>query len=479
MTGEIEQVVPQDAASPTSLSSSSSQDESLQYASIHQIDSDVDELVADVDVDPAMIGQAREQFEKNKKRIDKRVRETKGDRPQKRARTDGTLYKGRKPGSKLETLFEKDQVITLCLDKGYIIPDVTKANSYVQNVDAWKAVAGKANWRIRIGKVKRWSNHREQQRWRDFAQEMKKHQAEARRSISHDSFDWEIMRQTFKSLLEKYQEHRKVNKTTKLVKKSLPMKNYMTTVKQLGVWLQQTQRRRPAQALKMMIVFARLGGNYNVGSLFESKAGLKPAKTDPLAGEVLFGTVQAVASVKSALKSVNRDSVNNEMVLFPINDEDSAKTLEETLCKVCEPSMLTSQTLPKDGDWHSNVYMKQAFGAHGNWVHVGMPHMCLMEVRILFSGRETVFGFPYDAVPGSSAKEKQTWLAGASADDLGTLARSGFCVTHDRTEAIMVPPGFMLIYFAPEATTGVRFFFFDIRPDASVQATRQANIPEY
>ena len=83
--------------------------------------------------------------------------------------------------------------------------------------------------------------------------------------------------------------------------------------------------------------------------------------------------------------------------------------------------------------------------------------MCLMEVRILFSGRETVFGFPYDAVPGSSAKEKQTWLAGASADDLATLARSGFCVTHDRTEAIIVPTGFMLIYFAHEATTGMRW----------------------
>ena len=120
--------------------------------------------------------------------------------------------------------------------------------------------------------------------------------------------------------------------------------------------MQQAQRLRPPQATKMMSVFAKLGGNCNVGSLFESKAGLKPAKTDPLAGEELVRTVQALASVKSALKSVRRDLVNNEMVLFPISDEASAKTLDETLCKVYEPSMLTSQTLPKDEDWSSKVY---------------------------------------------------------------------------------------------------------------------------
>ena len=72
--------------------------------------------------------------------------------------------------------------------------------------------------------------------------------------------------------------------------------------------------------------------------------------------------------------------------------------------------MLTSQTLPKDEDWSSKVYVKQVFGAQEDWVHLGMLHMCAMEVRILFSGKEAVLGFPYDDISGPAPKKKRLGL---------------------------------------------------------------------
>ena len=102
-------------------------------------------------------------------------------------------------------------------------------------------------------------------------------------------------------------------------------------------------------------------------------------------------------------------------------------------------------------DWCDKIYVKQVFGAQANWVQVGMPHMRAMEVRILFSGKETVFGFPYDDISGSSAKEN------CGLRVLQPMTWECLGVTHDRTEANIVPPGFMLIYFALKATIGMRW----------------------
>ena len=245
MTSEIEQVVPQDAASPTSLSSSSSEDDSPQYATI---------------------GQASEQVEK-KKRIGKRVRETEGERPQKLQRTDRILYKGGKSEREEETLFEKDQVIAWCLEKGYIISDETKAGSYAKNVDAPEWVKMESNRQIRIRNVVRWSSLRKQQRWQDFAQdknmqrhfgesplkarrriprvwlqsfgrqggsgrssfldkypafaelesEMKRFHAEARHSLSHDDFDMDFMYRKFLELVNKINEKKEDSRAPMLI----------------------------------------------------------------------------------------------------------------------------------------------------------------------------------------------------------------------------------------------------------------------
>ena len=83
---------------------------------------------------------------------------------------------------------------------------------------------------------------------------------------------------------------------------------------------------------------------------------------------------------------------------------------EDQLCAFCTLQAVGfpwSESTPgiSFGDWSDKIYVKQVFGAEANWVRVGMPHLRAMEVRILFSGRETVFGFPYDDISGSNAKE--------------------------------------------------------------------------
>ena len=61
--------------------------------------------------------------------------------------------------------------------------------------------------------------------------------------------------------------------------------------------------------------------------------------------------------------------------------------------------------------------------------------MRAMEVRILFSGRETVFGFPYDDISGSNAKEN------CGLRVLQPMTWECLGVTHDRTEQEEVGKG--------------------------------------
>ena len=247
------------------------------------------------------------------------------------------------------------------------------------------------------------------------------------------------------------------------------LKTWRALLTKCNAWLDQLHRQQAQvdqpladagseRATKKGLLLTRLGGHANVGSLFEAKAALKVAKCAPITGQDPIGSLQKLPFVKSALKLVRAHHASGSpWGVFPVTDEPKMKRLDKVLNTGHDVLMMSHMILPKDLDWAPKVYVKHVFGACADWAHIGMSHMCCMEVRVLFSGREAVLGFPFDEISGASMRDKRAWIVNASADGLTNLAKNGFAVTHDQTEAIVIPTGFMLSYFAHELCLGMRW----------------------
>ena len=170
-----------------------------------------------------------------------------------------------------------------------------------------------------------------------------------------------------------------------------------------------------------------------------------------------------------AVKSCRAHLHSNAWGVFPLpgSEDVKGKRIEKILHKGYDPVMLTVLPVPTSDDWGRKVYVRHVFGAQEGWTHVGMPHMCCMEVRVILEGSESILGFPYDEIPGSSAKEKRVWLASASADELHERNTRGFCITYDQTEAAVIPSGYMCVHVAHKTTFGLRWSISSDQQDST------------
>ena len=195
-----------------------------------------------------------------------------------------------------------------------------------------------------------------------------------------------------------------------------------------------------------------------IGSIFEAKAGIKPAKVTPKANS--GDPVQMLSNlpaVKAARKSLKLHLHSNPWGLFPFLDESKVKKIDKILAKGYDGMLLSCLPLPNHLDWTQKVFAREAFGMSSNFLNIGINHSCLMECRLLLSGSETLFGFTYAEIPGASAKEKRSWLYSASAIDLlPVLQAGGFIATHDQTEVLVVPSGFIVVCMSTVGATGIR-----------------------
>ena len=59
---------------------------------------------------------------------------------------------------------------------------------------------------------------------------------------------------------------------------------------------------------------------------------------------------------------------------------------------------------------------------------------------------------------GTDFFQKRGWLQACSKEDLLALVRdNGWCVAHNNSQALIVPSGFICVYFCPEKTKLIRW----------------------
>lgn len=191
---------------------------------------------------------------------------------------------------------------------------------------------------------------------------------------------------------------------------------------------------------------------YRCGSVFEAKSGYKAALVTPQSGD-LVDKLESMAHIKSGFKSLQKHLEHNTHGVFSIIDPSKQKMVTKVLTKSLESLLLSTYPLP-GSEWSAKVFVRQLYAAKEGFVNIGLPHMALMEMRILFSGSETLYGFAYDDVPGASLKDKRMWLMTQSAQKLHEKLSWAAC--HDSTKALVVPTGHLIVACYGECR-GMRF----------------------
>ena len=82
----------------------------------------------------------------------------------------------------------------------------------------------------------------------------------------------------------------------------------------------------------------------------------------------------------------------------------------------------------------------------------------MMEARLVFDGEETVLGLPAAAVPGETLRDKRQFVYSATGADLMELVKKGgWYVKHDQTALLIIPTGFICVFFTTSSTFGIRW----------------------
>lgn len=216
---------------------------------------------------------------------------------------------------------------------------------------------------------------------------------------------------------------------------------------------------REARALQWRTISSVVNqlGAVNVGSMFESKAGIRIAKLAPVSGTDPASELKVLPVMKAAMKAIDQHMEKNEkwgsVDLDPNKFSKGINILQKAFAK----TVLATISLPQGPAFSTMVYKKQAFG-HSVGFYIGLTHFACMECRCLTVGRQDTMGVPVQDVPGNDMKEKLVWLYAASNPQLIDVVRAkGWYLRQTTAEAVLVPSGcFILSCSSEEAAYGVR-----------------------
>jgi hypothetical protein len=194
------------------------------------------------------------------------------------------------------------------------------------------------------------------------------------------------------------------------------------------------------------------------GSVFEAKAGGRAARVPPFQGKDPVGAVSNLPLCKTAAKAMKTHLATHEWGTIPITESPQVKKVMKKLADAYDPTLFTSLPLPSVQPWASKVYGFEWFGSKAGFYNVSVPPFCAMECRMVFVGAEVVFGIGIDEVPGTSTKDKRSWLHNAAKADLGTLIKDkGWLLQHDGTSLVMIPSGVITVVISTEEVFGLRW----------------------
>lgn len=208
----------------------------------------------------------------------------------------------------------------------------------------------------------------------------------------------------------------------------------------------------------MIAVKTTFKGSHNTGSLFEAKAGVRASAVMPKADTDPVGAIVALPMTKTARKTISSHLLNGNWCIFPLADEAKVKKYKKILGKAFDAAMFSQLPVPASLEWAQKVFQTQFVGMQQHFAHVGVPHFALMEARVVLEGSETVFGIPIDDCPGDDIRGKRNWLMQSSSTDVSAVVeKSGWCITHDQTAAVVIPSGCICIIVSEAETTVMRW----------------------
>ena len=194
---------------------------------------------------------------------------------------------------------------------------------------------------------------------------------------------------------------------------------------------------------------------FNMGSLFEAKAGLRAAVVVPRKDVV--ADIEKCTFTKSTLKKLKVHLKNNGWGIFAVDDAAKRKRYEKILCDSTDPSLFTKLSLP-NVDWAAKIFRFEFVGMQKLFSMPMFPHFGLMEARLCIQGSETIMGMRTDSCPGEDLNTKRQWLASVKGEDLEeVLERGGWIVTHDGSEVVVVPSGCVYLIYTTEESIVLRW----------------------
>ena len=82
----------------------------------------------------------------------------------------------------------------------------------------------------------------------------------------------------------------------------------------------------------------------------------------------------------------------------------------------------------------------------------------MTECRVCLSGQETIFGVPLADCIGDTLADKRMWFYYASAAELNSIVKEkGWCVTHDESQAVVIPSGTVTVITSSTGCRGIRW----------------------
>ena len=193
-------------------------------------------------------------------------------------------------------------------------------------------------------------------------------------------------------------------------------------------------------------------------SVFEAKAGIKPAVCAVKLGQDIVGPLFTNQLAKKAFKELDVYFKGaSDWGVWPIRQPPQLKKVQNHLKKCVDNALLTKIVLP-DAAWAKDIFQPQFIGYKAPSLHVGWAPFGLMEAITCFRGGGRMLGIQSVKLPGLSYQDKRRFLFASTVDVLSELAVvAGFLLEMVEGKTYVVPSGYARVFVTVGGMMGLRW----------------------
>lgn len=193
-------------------------------------------------------------------------------------------------------------------------------------------------------------------------------------------------------------------------------------------------------------------------SIFEAKAGIKPAVCAVNVGQDVVGPLFANQLAKKAFRELEVFLKGaTDWGVWPIRQPPQLKKVQNHLKKCIDNALLTKIVLP-DAAWAKDIFQPQFIGYKAPSLHVGWAPFGLMEAITCFRGGGRLLGITTTKIPGTTYQDKRRFLFASTVDTLTEIAsEAGFLMEVVEGKTYVVPSGFARVFVSTGGMMGLRW----------------------